>query len=68
MINNYLRGELAFRVLGGGVDFRWCVSFLILSFSLLFFLVYRFLCLLLVLWFFPLLDDLLELFLHFLVF
>jgi hypothetical protein len=52
----------------GAIDFGGVLSFLILSFSLLFSLVCRFSCLLLVLQIFPLLDDLLELFLALLVF
>jgi hypothetical protein len=52
------------RLLGGAVSGE-VLSFLILSFSLLFSLVCRFSCLLLALRFFLLLDDLFELFLAF---
>ncbi len=48
-----------------GVDFRGVLSFSILSISLLFSLVLPLSCLLLALWFFLLLDDLIELFLVF---
>jgi hypothetical protein len=56
MINSIYGGEHALRVLGGVLS---------LSFSLLFPWFAIFLCHLLVLWFFLLLDDLLELFLAF---
>jgi hypothetical protein len=49
-----------------GVDFRGVLSFSILSISLLFSLVLPLSCLLLALWFFPLLDDIFKLFLVFL--
>jgi hypothetical protein len=59
MINDYLRKELALRVLGG---------VLILSFYLLFSWFYCFSCFLLVLRLFPLSNDRLKLFLAFLIF
>jgi hypothetical protein len=72
MIISIYRGELTLRVLGG-VRFRWsfwvfwafCAFELFLALLCHFGFVCHFLCLLLVLRLFPLLDDLLELFVGF---
>jgi hypothetical protein len=74
MINDYLRGELALRVLGG-VDFRRSVDFELLPWLELFLALlchfawlYRFSCRLLAFMVFLLPNDLLELFMVFWVF
>jgi hypothetical protein len=65
MINDYLRERAYIEFVRGSLIQG---EFLDFEFFLLFSLVCRFPYLLLVLWLFPLLDDLLEFFLAFLVF
>jgi hypothetical protein len=67
MINVYLRGELALRVLGGVFEFELFLALfvLVLSFSCSFSLIYRFSSHLLAFAVFLILDDIIEIFLAF---